>query len=92
MLFFQIFQRPYNLISILVEWGNVYLQGREGAKMEGPFTFQAILHDNGDIGIVSHLRSSVDSSCTMAGVNKATGRAGMALFSLSKFLLSNIFL
>ena len=32
-----------------IEWGNVYLQGREGAQMEGPFTFQAILHKNGDI-------------------------------------------
>lgn len=34
---------------LVVEWGNVYLQGREGVQMEGPFTFQAILHENGDI-------------------------------------------
>lgn len=38
-----------NGTTLVVEWGNVYLQGREGAKMEGPFTFQAILHKNGDI-------------------------------------------
>ena len=35
---------------LVVEWSNVYLQGRESTqKMEGPFTFQAILHNNGDI-------------------------------------------
>merc|ERR1712226_982672 len=40
-----------NGTTLVVEWGNVYLQGREGAnsKVEGPFTFQAILHNNGDI-------------------------------------------
>lgn len=40
-----------NGTTLVVEWGNVYLQGREaeGAHMEGPFTFQAILHANGDI-------------------------------------------
>lgn len=38
-----------NGTTLVVEWGNVYLQGREGANMEGPFTFQAILHESGDI-------------------------------------------
>jgi len=40
-----------NGTTLVVEWGKVYLQGREGAnsKVEGPFTFQAILHHNGDI-------------------------------------------
>ena len=39
-----------NGTTLVVEWGNVYLQGREGSQhMEGPFTFQAILHKNGDI-------------------------------------------
>lgn len=38
-----------NGTTLVVEWGNVYLQGREGTSMEGPFTFQAILHRNGDI-------------------------------------------
>jgi len=40
-----------NGTTFVVEWGNVYLQGRDGAKnmREGPFTFQAILHRSGDI-------------------------------------------
>jgi hypothetical protein len=40
-----------NGTALVVEWGNVYLQNREGdhANMEGPFTFQATLHDTGDI-------------------------------------------
>ena len=29
-----------NGTTLVVEWGNVYLQGREGTSMEGPFTFQ----------------------------------------------------
>jgi len=39
-----------NGTTLVVEWGNVYLQGRDNKqKTEGPFTFQAILHHNGDI-------------------------------------------
>jgi len=39
-----------NGTSLVVEWGNVYLQGRDSEKnREGPFTFQAILHKSGDI-------------------------------------------
>ena len=38
-----------NGTTLVVEWGNVYLQGREEVQKEGPFTFQAILHQSGDI-------------------------------------------
>ena len=38
-----------NGTTLVVEWGNVYLQGREEVQKEGPFTFQAILHQTGDI-------------------------------------------
>lgn len=40
-----------NGTTLVVEWGNVHLQARDGDQTgaEGPFTFQAILHQNGDI-------------------------------------------
>lgn len=43
-----------NGTALVVEWGNVYLQSRDGSgsdsqNMEGPFTFQATLHSTGDI-------------------------------------------
>jgi len=40
-----------NGTALVVEWGDVYLQSREGdqGSREGPFTFQATLHDTGDI-------------------------------------------
>ena len=38
-----------NGTTLVVEWGNVYLQGGEEVQKEGPFTFQAILHQSGDI-------------------------------------------
>jgi len=38
-----------NGTTLVVEWANVYLQGSDGGHLEGPFTFQAILHQKGDI-------------------------------------------
>jgi len=39
-----------NSTTLVVEWANVSLQTRDNSqKMEGPFTFQAILRKNGDI-------------------------------------------
>jgi len=38
-----------NGTTLVVEWANVYLQGGDGTHLEGPFTFQAILHQKGDI-------------------------------------------
>merc|ERR1711976_334750 len=38
-----------NGTTLVVEWANVFLQGSDGVYSEGPFTFQAILHEKGDI-------------------------------------------
>ena len=38
-----------NGTTLVVEWANVFLQGSDGGRLEGPFTFQAILHKKGDI-------------------------------------------
>ena len=38
-----------NGTTLVVEWANVFLQGSDGGQLEGPFTFQAILHKKGDI-------------------------------------------
>lgn len=41
-----------NGTALIVEWKNVYLQTRDPSQktiLEGPFTFQAVLHSNGDI-------------------------------------------
>jgi len=38
-----------NGTTLVVEWANVFLQGSDGVHSEGPFTFQAILHEKGDI-------------------------------------------